>query len=308
LRESLALTLANGFALLRETESATPWVWRNNLSHPLTANLDEQERQAVVLKSGLRHARYNNFASALGVLAAKLALSGCDEKAEDIGVISVGGPLNFHIAWKFIEQVVVRGVNLTNPLSFPHTLVSSVPTTVAASIGANAFAFAVGHDHLAFFDVLKRAKQAIEHGFAKRVLGLAVFDPDPLLEGAMRKCGRFNRYASASICARLECARSTGHHLELLQVDSRIQRIYESSLPPVDGIPEFRLRISRDGKMESNIETSLASADAFVASGGVFCAESARRVWHSKQPARHDPFAVLLQTESEISRAVFRWS
>lgn len=103
------------------------------------------ERQSIVERSGIRHARFGNFASCLGVVAARDILDRLPESVSArLGIVVSGGPLHLDTAWEFCEQYVRNGPRLVNPLQFAHTIFSAPATAIAAALGAHSFALSAG--------------------------------------------------------------------------------------------------------------------------------------------------------------------
>lgn len=128
--------------------------------------------------AGIRHSRHYGRAACLaGATAASLRRRSA-QPAERTGLLCNGGPWNLNSSWDFLSRAREAGPGYINPIRFPPTLVSATPTAVAASIGAHAFSYVVGHDCFAFFDVLERAMQALRHGYANRVFALAISASD----------------------------------------------------------------------------------------------------------------------------------
>ncbi|QSQ25916.1 hypothetical protein JY651_13710 [Pyxidicoccus parkwayensis] len=295
------LKLANG--LSHSTGGGEPEApsFREEADPRFTTRLDADARAELARRSGLKHAKHNNLAAALGLTSAQNALSGSTGSPEGLGVLCTGGPHNVEVAGRFTEQALKRGVQFVNPQLFPATLVSVVPTAVAMAVSARAFALALGHDELAFFEVLHRALQLVRSGFAERVLTLAVFDSAPLGGLEARDRGVFSSRATAAVGGLVSRLAPAGPHLELLA----------ASVVPVDarwepdGPPAYWVRIG--DRVESNLPTVLSLGDAFTASGGVFCLEAARHAWQHPGGARPRPFRVLCYSRRALGMALLQW-
>jgi hypothetical protein len=124
--------------------------------------------------ASIRHPHYQGRAACLSASTATRLLKRLPNERGRLGVLCNGGPWNLQSSWNFIARAREAGPSFVNPLQFPSTLVSATATIAAAASGAHAFAYVVGHDHFAFFEVLQRAAQAVRHGVANTVLALGI--------------------------------------------------------------------------------------------------------------------------------------
>jgi hypothetical protein len=98
-----------------------------------------------------------------------------------LGILTAGGPQHVGPGWRFLERSWDAGPSMVNPLAFPATLASSIPTALAAAIGARAFALTIGHDDLAVLQALDRACALIRSSHADDVFVVVGSDYDPQL-------------------------------------------------------------------------------------------------------------------------------
>ncbi len=78
------------------------------------------------------------------LLSARQAVAQVALADQDIGVISVGADLNINHTQVFLTRARRGQPDLINPLDFPHTLNSGVPSSLAQALGAKAFALVCG--------------------------------------------------------------------------------------------------------------------------------------------------------------------
>lgn len=248
---------------------------------------------------GVRHARYAGPTACLAALTAMKLRDELRVESDRIGIICNGGPWNLQASWSFIERARKFGPRLVNPLLFSPTLVSATPTTAAACVGAHAFAYAVGHDRFAFFDVLHRAAQSLRFDFADHVFALAVASKDPVIARVIEKVGILELYDVAIGFAVSRPSEQEGLHL----IDVRVNEHREK---PLEG---FRLYEARwnNNYLSFNIKTPLAKGEALGATGGIIIAAAVKH--HLSLPARQrqEPFAVTCRDKNRYAIAKFHW-
>lgn len=172
--EGFSISFADGLPL--ETTRIMPGV----------GFMTDDERASLMNARHIKHAAIYGPVAALAGAAAASLCSGLTVPPERLGLLVNGGPWAIDPSLRLLERARDAGPAYINPSHFPATLVSAVPTTVSAAVRAKAFAFAAGHDRLAFFEVLRRARQALTHGLADAVLTLGVCAPPAILLASLR--------------------------------------------------------------------------------------------------------------------------
>ncbi len=136
---------------------------------PLTSN----DRQWLSRDTGLKRPRRCMPITGAALRAAQMAVQrDSTVEAERLGIISTSGNLHTEHCIEFLDRALQGSPNLVNPLDFSHTLVSALPTTLAEVIEARAFAFSIGEDELAVFEILDSASDLLELGFADCVIAI----------------------------------------------------------------------------------------------------------------------------------------
>jgi len=303
----LSLTMTSALGVTPGNDDGPEPAGESRGANVLVEQFTSEQRLEIIRRSGLRHARHQNFATALAAGALDRLLSESGPAPRNLGLLSIGGPLNLSLNWEFVARAASAGTRFVNPLSFPHTLVSSTPTSLAAHVGAHAFAFATGHDHLAFFSVLGRAAQLIRFGFADGVLTLAVCDGGERVRRGLELSGEALPAADTAVCGLLQTAPAGSPQLLLLDVLQKPCGL-DSVLSTANEATEvFWIRIPPSGCRESNFDTELVTHEAFGATGGVLCLEAARSMWKRGPTDRYAPFTVAVEAGLRTAGATLQW-
>ena len=313
--QTLFLTLANGLDPDGIGKGTPEQHWPYQQNKKLVAQLSHEQRLDIVRSSGLRHGRYHNFAATLAAVASKSLFVDVEATVEatqpvsgNMGVISVGGPLNVNVNWDFVKRGLSAGPRLTNPLSFPHTLVSSVPTSIAHSVKAHSFALALGHDHLAFFDVLIKASQFIRFGFAKQVLTLAVFDSGEHITEGLRLSDQDLPGADVAIAGLLQAVAPDKPHLLVLDSHRRERGLEGLLAKAGNGSPVFWLKIPVSGSRQCSFDSELLKWESITATAGILCMEAGAEMWNRGRVEGHKPFTVAVEAGRWAAGVTLRWS
>ncbi|MER8512915.1 hypothetical protein NKH47_08175 [Mesorhizobium sp. M1060] len=134
------------------------------------ALLDSDGRVKLASSVAVKHARHRDYAAVLAKLASRRALRPGDGR---LGIISTGGPIAVARSIAFAVEALERGPRFVNPLGFPATLPSDLPTGLAADLGAHQFAFVAGWNRLAFLDAIITGHRFLALGLADVVLVIA---------------------------------------------------------------------------------------------------------------------------------------
>ena len=180
--------------------------------------LDDAARRDLVARAGVRHASHLDLAVSYGVLAARAALAPGDD---DIGILALNGPWNIWASFDTDQRARDAGARFINPMRFPATLISHVPTRVAQELHATRFAFAVGHDDAAFLDAILLAARLVSAGHARTVLVLAVCHGHPPLARISERAGWTVPPLDVALCARVGTPTGRGSTLSLQWENAR---------------------------------------------------------------------------------------
>ncbi|TGQ28191.1 MULTISPECIES: hypothetical protein [unclassified Mesorhizobium] len=173
-------------------------------------------RSVLVRTAEVRHARHRDFSTALANLATKRALLPEDQR---IGIICIGGPVAVAPSLAFAQQALDRGPRFVNPIGFPPTLISDVPTQLAALIGAHQFALTVGWNRLAFLEAIKVADLYRRLGLAELVVVVAAMSGaglGPITAGTCLE----RSVLDISLAARVGPVAGTGRLVEVVELDA----------------------------------------------------------------------------------------
>ncbi|QPH56034.1 hypothetical protein [Pontivivens ytuae] len=113
------------------------------------------------------------------LLGAREAMAQVSLAGKEIGVISVGADLNVNHTQVFLTRARRGQPDLINPLDFPHTLNSGVPSSLAQALGAKAFALVCGDGPSGVVAALKTASGFFSVGFGRAAL-ITVSQEDPI--------------------------------------------------------------------------------------------------------------------------------
>jgi hypothetical protein len=277
----LPLNVASG--LPDEADSAVPGVGRF-------------PEETIEHHSALRHGRHYGRAACLAHMTAMRLHQALPEPPDRLGILCNGGPWHVQSAWNLASRAYEAGPDFINPLVFPATLVSATPAAAAAAVGAHAFAYAVGHDRLAFFDVLGRAAQAVRHNLADCVFALAVSASGGIWSRAADRAG-LPEPLDVAIGFALTSPGRPGQ-LQLLAAGWG-----EPAVPDVD-----RYEAAWTGsRMACRWKTPLAHGDALGASGAVLCVAAARDHQNKPEALRRRPFVVVAREDLRYGHAVMQW-
>jgi len=252
-------------------------------------------RKALLETSGIRHAAANGLATSLVAHACRSALVEGVVSGDRLGILVNGGPWALDSAITFLRRAATAGPNFVNPLTFPTTLVSSTPTAVAAALGARAFAYSVGHDELAFFDMLRRARQALSYDHADEVLAVAVSADSPMVEELHRRTSSVGPVLNVSIA--FSISRRPGGCLTLIDATVGSELPWE--------IPERHYEaVLASGELRTASNSALTSGCALSASAAVICSE-AIRLEQSASAFFERKFVVSIRTPTAVGAALF---
>lgn len=137
---------------------------------PGVALLDSEARVQLASTVSVKHARHRDYATILAKLASQRAIRPGDGR---LGIIATGGPIAVARSIAFAAEALERGPRFVNPLGFPATLSSDLPTGLAADLGAHQFAIVAGWNRLAFLDAIKLGHRYLSLGLAEVVLVVA---------------------------------------------------------------------------------------------------------------------------------------
>lgn len=182
------------------------------------ACLDATARRNLVARAGIRHSSHLDQAVSFGVMAARAALTPGDDA---VGILALNGPWNIWASFETALRAREAGARFINPMRFPATLVSHVPTRVAQELGATRFAYAVGHDDAAFLDAILLAARLVTAGHARTVLALAVCHGDAPLARIAERAGWHAPPLDVALCARVGTPAGGGTPLSLHWYNAR---------------------------------------------------------------------------------------
>ncbi|RNJ50367.1 hypothetical protein [Methylocystis hirsuta] len=132
----------------------------------------------VLRASPIKHAKHQSFASIIGFQSIAPFVSEI-RSPDRLGVVVAGGTQHIGVAWRFVERAFRAGSSMVNPISFPATLTSAVPASIAAAVGAHAFALTIGYDHRALFEAIDRSCLMVRRDYADDVFVVACTDRRP---------------------------------------------------------------------------------------------------------------------------------
>lgn len=265
------------------------------------SDLGDAERNRLVSNSGVRLARYATFASAATVaLLDSNVIAQCDP--ERMGVLTTAGPLSLQVAWEFGERQLREGPRLTNPLVFPHTIVSSVATTIAAALAARAFAFAEGCGVRAFLDVVHRACTLLDAGCASHVLACALFDASQVVRRVAEQIPQERVPSDAFISFLIDgTSRRDAVEIAATVVGSRIECSELKECAKWGRLIRCRFD-ERSYKEQAAFDTVLKRVQVNEATGGVLLLEAA----HLAREDGASGVLLLIEDEAGFSGVVLR--
>lgn len=244
-------------------------------------------------RCGLKHA------SAYGPQAALAALAVTSAAPEDRSfrprraLLTNGGPWAMDTALAFLHSAHARGPQYVNPLQFPMTLVSAAPSSIAAMIGAGVCGVAIGHDELAFFDMLRHGVQLLRRGLADEVFLAAAVAPSPALNRILHAADPNveQEVGYCSICFVLGTASGGALILEESMVLDSEPKWSEASL--------YRSEIGVDGVLR--MAGVGPEAPRFLsASGAVACQQALAR------SAAPGAIGIICKARGKVGAALFR--
>jgi hypothetical protein len=263
---------------------------------PGVAQLSDTDRHLTMRNSKIRHASMNGLMACLIEAACRECLVDVGMPLDQVGLLCNGGPWNLDSASRFLERALDAGPEFVNPLSFPATLVSATPCAVAAAVGAHAFAYSLGHDELAFFDVLRRARQYLDFGHARTVVAVGACTGNATLNKARESAGLSREVLDVSIGFLL--ASSLDTNCDLVLVDADIG----SNANPWAGVLQRYEAIYNSGVLEFSIALSCSDGDSLTAIGAILCAAAIAR----ESEVRSDTFVVTCTKGGVTGGALFR--
>ncbi len=253
---------------------------------PFITGSTDVDRDQVIRVAGVPMARRHSYASLMAIAAARNCLKAQDLGNARIGVIATGGSNHLDVAWTLTKGIVEEGSEFIDPVSFPHSIPSSIAASVALACKATAFALGLGHSSYAFFDAVAHSVRMIKAGCADAVLVIAVHHTSPVVAEAARN-GFGCDSGESAVCALLTPAAVSVPALELL----KIQMSYESRhdlLAILDGLPSDRLF----GEEALGVPNA---GSTFAATGGRLLLTAAYEMSRRQGSARRLPFAVTLR-------------
>jgi hypothetical protein len=198
------------------------------------ALLDASARAQLLAHAGVRHAAQMDLSVVYAVLAARPALNSNDEA---VGILAINGPWNVAAAVDIDRRAREAGARFINPMRFPATLVSHVPTRVAQELGCKQFAYAVGHHRAAFADAILLASRLVDAGHAEAVLVIATCHGAAPLARIAELARLPHPLLDVSLCARVGKPTGNGIPLLLSWEDSRSEKP-AGALEDPSGSPE----------------------------------------------------------------------
>lgn len=174
--------------------------------------LDAAGRGELVAQAGVRHAAHHDLSVAYAVLAAREAAV---QGEEPLGLLVNNGPWNLFGSMDLDQRAREAGARFINPLRFPATLTSHVPTKVAAELHITGFAYAAGYDGAAFLDGIRLGARLMAAGHARTVLVVAVCHGDALLSRIATHARMPAPLLDVALCARLGSPTGRGVPLTL---------------------------------------------------------------------------------------------
>ena len=262
--------------------------------------IGDADYAAVEKSSGIRHSRHYGHSACLVAATAKKLAELPDHSSDKLGLICNGGPIALHAAWSMLDRARSAGAAFVNPLQFPPTLISAGVTSAAAAVGAHAFAYAVGHDHFAYFHVLLRSAQAVRLSFAKQVFAIAIIGRDPSLITAAVHANRAFR-ADVALGFRVDMGAEESGDLVLL--DSGTHDIMTEAWPDATRYEA----VWENGTLGCSWDPLFADNNFLGATGGVLLHLAARRHEALQPSIRNNAFLISLKTEKASMAVVLRF-
>jgi 3-oxoacyl-[acyl-carrier-protein] synthase III len=204
----LLLVIASAFESLAE--------YNEFGNRPHATVLTESQRNRLRQLSGVRMSKKHSFASILAITAAKNCLAKASLSPSRLGVIAACGPVHLQVAFEMTRQILSEGSDYLDPLLFPHSIPSAVPTSVAAACRASAFAIGIGDNCEAFFEGIEQATRFIAADYADAVLVVATNDSQGLVKSAVWAT-RGKQAVDAGVCALVTKHEPWCDSLELVQ-------------------------------------------------------------------------------------------
>lgn len=307
----LFLKLASGFECASQVNDDVLH-WRDRDGFCIVRNVDKSNRDQILSTAGLKHAKYHAFSSSLSLIGCKKCLNNATFNRNTLGILCVGGPLHCEIAWSFAEMIIKRGWRLANPLYFPNTIASSIPCSVASALGAKAFAFTIGYDHHAFFDVLRYASQAIHLNYAERVLIASPFDANSIVQRSALELRLSAKFGTTAVCGLLEPSLPENSGLLLHNIlpsaKSSKEMLHLVNLKnPIPAKNQFCITVENGMVVKTNFESELRNLAVFTATGGVLVMEAAKAMWHKSNQERYEPFLTICEADNRASGIILQW-
>ena len=131
-----------------------------------------KERLDLARQAGVKRPRRCTSVTGPAAWAARTVLGNARVDPERLGIIACGGNFHAQHCLSFLDRALQGSPELVNPLDFPHTLVSALPTTIAEALQARGFAFTLGDDEFAVLDILATAADLMAVGAADCVIGV----------------------------------------------------------------------------------------------------------------------------------------
>jgi hypothetical protein len=238
---------------------------------PIGLNTGDNTNAGAIYKdSGIRHASIYGPQVCLLALAARAALGSAESRIEPRrALVTNGGPWAADTALGFLRTSQERGPRFVNPLVFPATLVSAGAAAVGVVVGAGACAIAVGHDELAFFEMLRRSQQFLCRGIAQEVIAAVACAPSVALATSLESAGLITPAGECSLALRLENDPQAPFVLEDATITTQAPPLAEEAIL-VDA------QVTAQGLVECE-GWDLGQRPLLSAVGGVLCAWALHR-------------------------------
>ncbi len=173
----------------------------------------------------VQYSRKITRSSLLAIAAARKCLAKQDVDASRLGVITTGGPLHLWNSWDLTATILAGEADLLDPLRFPHSIVSSIPCTVAAALQAKCFAIAIGHNASAFCDAIVNAVRLLNANCADSIVVVAVNDADAVIDNVVQHGGG-GCSCSGAVSYLLTTKNVSTQHLDLIGITSKCDNTY----------------------------------------------------------------------------------
>ncbi|MBZ5505128.1 MAG: hypothetical protein LAO78_06555 [Acidobacteriia bacterium] len=247
--------------------------------------------------ASIRHARYYGRAACLASSVARQWSQRKSTRPGRLGLICNGGPWSLQASWDFVARAREVGARYVNPLQFPPTLISATGTAAATAADAHAFAYVVGWDRFAFFDVLHRAGQAVRHHLADEVLSIAISTSNPAISLAAKRAGLPEPVNVALGFALSEASENADFWLLDIGYDESVLAKY----PLAQRYDAYYA----NGSLSFTIPVPLVGGEAYGATAAVLIM-SAMTCHKALQTPKNRDFALTFREEKHFAFAVFR--